>query len=167
MKNEISIIINWSGTYKFDQAIELEKQGLYLAFGRNKFGAAPAEKKLLYCGISERNIGSRIKEHSNDGYNHNSNEWWIGRQIYPRKRNRSWLELAEWIIVYFTGTHHNKKKTQYPPSQETYLTNEWFFPDTITRRKRNLGVMHWISDVLCWPPGKRLVKEGNLIVWEH
>lgn len=54
--NAISIIVNWSGPNNFDDASKLEKQGIYLVYGRNRKGTEPDNYKLLYCGISEREI---------------------------------------------------------------------------------------------------------------
>ena len=163
----ISIIMNWSGPYTFDEASELERQGVYIVYGRNRRGPEPENFKFLYCGISVRDVGTRIYEHLNDEYNHPDNEWWIGRQIFPRKKSRDILELTEWVVTYFTEPEQNWQKTQNPPSQETFLINEWFFPDADRRRINNIGIMQHISDVLCWSPDTNLVREGDLSVWEH
>ena len=162
-----SIIIHWYGPFSFNDAINIKEEGIYFTYGRNKKGATPENCKLLYCGISERDIGERINEHCNDSYNHQQNEWWIGRQIFPRKKSRQILEFAEWIVVYFTAPEHNFKKRKNPPTEEIFLINEWFFSTTEERRRNNIGVMQKISDVLCWSPDSSLVREGNLRVWEH
>ena len=165
--NYISIVINWSGTYSFDQACQQKKQGLYLLHGRNKLGAPPTSKKFLYCGISERDIGKRIGEHQFDDYNHPDNQWWIGRQVFPKNKSRKILELAEWIIIYFSSPEHNYRKIDNPPYHEIFLINEWHYPCSAKRRIRNVGVMKNFSDVVCWSPNSRLVREGDLSVWNH
>ena len=163
----LSIIINWSGPYSFEEAIESERQGIYICFGRNRRGPEPEEYKLLYCGISERDIGDRVYEHLNEEFNHNENDWWIGRQVLPRKKSRKILEFTEWIIIYFTKPEHNIQKSGNPPYEELFLINEWFFPDGETRRRKNVRVMQHVSDVLCWSPDTSLVREADLSVWEH
>lgn len=163
----MSIIINWSGPYSYNQACQKKKQGLYLVHGRNRLGASPNSQKFLYCGISERDIGKRIGEHQLENYNHPDNTWWIGRQIFPRNKSRKILELAEWIIIYFSDPEHNCRKIAYPPSQETFLINEWYFPCSEKRRIRNVSVMKEFSDVVCWSPNTQLVREGDLSVWNH
>lgn len=165
--NSISIIINWSGPFSFSQACLQKKQGLYLVHGRNKLGANPNYQKFLYCGISDRDIGKRIGEHKLDSFNHPDNTWWIGRQVFPKKRSRKIIELAEWIIIYFAGTEHNCKKIKNLPSQEIFLINEWYFPCSERRRIKNVSVMQYFSDVICWSPDTRLVREGDLSVWKH
>lgn len=165
--NPISIIINWTGPYSFEQACEQEKQGLYLVHGRNRNGKNPIRRKFLYCGISERKIGKRVSEHQCESYNHSENSWWIGRQAFPKRKSRTFLELAEWIIIYFAAPEHNWRKIQNPPSQEIFLINEWYFPCGEKRRMKNIGVMKDFSDVICWSPISGLVREGNLTVWNH
>ena len=165
--NSISIIINWCGPHSFNQACQQNSQGLYLVHGRNKLGKSPNCQKFLYCGISERDIGKRIREHQLELYNHPKNNWWIGRQAFPKRKSRKILELAEWIIIYFAGPEHNWKKGEKPPSQEIFLINEWYSPCSKNRRIRNVGVMKDFSDVICWSPNSELVREGNLSVWNH
>ena len=164
--NPVSIIINWSGPFTYDKASMMERQGIYMCFGRNKLGPAPEENKLLYCGISERDVGNRIREHGYENYNHEENDWWIGHQAFPRKKSRKILGLAEWVIIYFSEPEYNSLMAVNPPYEEVFLINEWFFEDG-KRRSNNIGVMQHISDVLCWSPDVRLVREGNLTIWEH
>ena len=152
--------------YLFENACNLSGPGVYISLGRNSRGKSPANNKLLYCGISSRDIGKRILEHREDKYNHLSNEWWVGRVIFPEENRIEYLEIVEWIIVYFSETEHNIRKTQYPPKNEIYLINEWYFPDG-RRRVRNRGMIKLIADVLCWSNTTNLVREGNLTVWEH
>mgnify|MGYP003968789381 CR=1 FL=1 len=167
MRKPISVIINWSGPYSFDEAKKLKKQGIYLAYGRNRLGRDPSDKKLLYCGISERSVGIRIREHKNAVYNHPSNEWWIGRQVFPVRKSRETLEWAEWVITYFFDPSINTQKKLNPPPAEIYLVNEWFFKTGDRRRLNHIGIMHFISDVICWSPVTNKVGRGNLSTWEN
>jgi hypothetical protein len=180
MNKSIAIVIHWFGPYSVDKACELDGNGLYLVFGRNIKGRAPNQSKLLYCGISEnkKGIGQRIKEHINDQHNycHANNQWWIGRQVYPDvnadTHSREFLEMAEWTMIYFSGTTSNIKKTKRPPKHNLYVINEWFMPNESAsgisdRRLRNVNVMKSIMDVQCWSPTTRLIRESNLKVFAH
>ena len=162
----ISIVVNWTGPYSFESACNLTDKGIYLIFGRNKRGKNPEFSKVLYCGITERDIGKRIAEHYNEAYNHYNNKWWIGRVVFPIFNTRDHLESVEWILSYFSGTEHNIRKTQNPPKNEIYLINEWYFVNE-RKRIRNVDIIKHISDVVCWSPLTRLVREGNLRTWEH
>lgn len=161
----IAIIIHWKGPYSFDEACEVKKKGLYIVSGRNRHGIEPENEKLLYCGITKRDVGTKIRKHYDDEYNHPNNKWWIGRQIFPKKKSKTILELAKWVIIYFAEPDQNFQKSQNPPTQDVFLINEWLFPDG-NRRINNIGIMQHISDVLCWSPDTSLVREGDLSIWE-
>jgi len=167
LKNN-AIIIHWSGPYTFQEAIEQKKMGLYLVYGRNKKGPSPIKEKLLYCGVSanRRGVGQRISNHKNKSYNYEKNNWWIGRQVYPNRKNRKFLEWAEWIIIYFNAPEHCDRKSASPPKEEIYLINEWFSKDG-RRRLNQIGVMQSIEDVQCWSPVSKLHRKGNLRIYDH
>ena len=83
--------------------------------------------------------------------------------MFPRRKRKAILEMAEWVITYFAEPDHNLRKTQNPPSEEIFLINEWFFPNEGERRRNNIRAMHHISDVLCWSPDTSLVREENSV----
>jgi hypothetical protein len=145
------MLVRWKGPFEFDEATQIEGPGLYLCWGRNRFGAPPAQDKLLYCGISEdeRGIGKRIAAHKKDPYNHPDNHWWVGEVHLPAKSSRGHLEAAEWMVVRFTGTEHNRQKTVSTPAFDCYLINEWYTPEGEARH-RHTGVAGAIPDVIGW-----------------
>lgn len=157
----VSLIIGWEGPYSFDEASGLEGPGVYLVYGRNRRGAPPRFDKILYCGISDRDIGRRIWEHRDDPYNHSLNSWWIGRRVYPLEHRRAVLEDVEWMLVHFYSAEHNVRKKINPPPRKIYLINEWCFPDG-RRRERKRDIATQISDVICWSPDSGTVYEANL-----
>ncbi len=163
--NALSIVIDWSGPYTFEDACKQTGDGLYLSYGRNKLGATPKKLKLMYCGISEdqSGVGSRIKQHEGREFAHADNEWWIGKVRFPSNADRLALEMAEWAIVYFSGTESNVSKTANPPKMPIFLINEWYKPNG-ERRRRQRSVTLQISDVMCWTPETAQLRTGNLKV---
>jgi hypothetical protein len=147
------MVVRWSGPYRFDDACEEEGAGLYLCWGRNRLGAAPAEAKLLYCGISAATagVGSRISQHAGREFDHASNDWWVGRVWLPTRSTKKHLEAAEWMVVRFTGTEHNWSKTRSKPKFAAYLVNEWFSAKGKVRLN-HVGVAQVVADVLGWDP---------------
>lgn len=149
-------VVGWSGPYTFKQATSLDAPGIYLCWGRNRFGKTPSSPKLLYCGISEdaRGVGARIKAHEGKDYDHASNHWWVGRVRLPARSTRRELEAAEWMVVRFTGTEHNQKKTLSEPKTHCYLVSEWYRRSD-KARYHHRGVAAAVPDVLGWDPDAR------------
>lgn len=147
------MVVRWNGPFRFEDACEEGGAGLYLCWGRNRLGAAPAEPKLLYCGISAAagGVGSRIYQHADREFNHPTNDWWLGRVWLPTRSTRKHLEAAEWMVVRFTGTEHNWNKTRSKPKFPAYLVNEWYSAKGEVRLN-HVGVAHAVADVLGWDP---------------
>lgn len=157
----LAMVVRWWGPYSFDDAREVgDFTGLYLVYGRNRRGRRPAEDKLLYVGISENQhgVGQRIYEHRNDRYAHPDNDWWVGQIVSPARSTRRHLEVAEWLLVYFSGSEHNERKAFHPPRETCHLINEWFKPNE-EHYQRTRGAAAWVSDVLSWWP------ESSTIRW--
>ena len=162
-KTETAIVIAWYGPYTFEEASCCAEQGLYMVYGR-RGKSVLKNKKVLYCGITTRDVGTRVAEHVADVYNHRDNRWWVGEQIFPKKRSRSVLEDAEWVLTRFTNAKYAKSKTKGLPKKTIYLINTWYKTDEETLRVRNRNIMKAVPHVICWSPDEEVLRTGNLKV---
>ena len=155
----LAIVVRWTGPYSFEAASAEKGSGLYMAHGRNRYGRAPDEPKLLYLGISEdrRGVGARIKAHRDDHYAHPENEWWVGSIVVPHRATREHLEAAEWMYIHFEHPEANQRKRVNLPRTATHLISEWFKPngDHIQRQR---GGARALSDALSWWPKPGLLR---------
>ncbi len=158
-----TIVITWTGPYRFNEACALTGPGLYLVFGRNRFGKTPAKRKLLYYGISQnrRGVGRRISQHEGESYEHRDNRWWIGRIKQPVRPTRHHFEAAEGMLIYFEEPEHNVKKAYTPPPRDVLIVNKWYDRDGEVRMRRT-GVMMEISDVMLWDIERRQLRYTDL-----
>lgn len=148
----IAVAVGWDGPHAFYAACQRSQTGLYLCWGRQRFGPS-TESRLLYVGISDgsRGVGGRIKDHQGKPFCHPGNDWWIGEIMAPSGYARQHLEAAEWMLIHFEGPEYNDKKTVNPPRFRCYLVNQWYKP-TSERWERTTGAAWALSDVLAWSP---------------
>ncbi len=158
MKSHEIMLIDWKGPYEQEQ-VEGEG-GLYLVSGklRNK-----QRKDIHYCGITQRDFKGRFSRHHKIDEINRERRFWLGHLVFPHKKDRSYLELAESIIIYFWQPTLNERKTVNPP-RPTTLINRWFKKDGVPRLRQD-SICKELPDVLSWDG--RYWRTGNLIVWEE
>jgi len=157
-----TFIINWYGAYSFEE-IEQDKDfgnGIYLITGKRKH---QRNSEIQYCGITEDSFYNRIKTHHKKDFVFREQKFWLGEFLYPKKINRSVLETAEKIIIYFWLPKLNQQKTVSPPEPTTVL-NFWFKKDR-TLRRNQLSIYRDLYDVLSWDGD--FWRTGNLQVWQE
>jgi hypothetical protein len=88
---------------------------------------------------------------------------WLGKLQYPVNFDRSDLETAEKIIIYFWYPRLNDRKKVSPPTKTTLL-NFWFKKDH-TPRINQLEIYRNLFDVISWD--EENWRTGNLSVWQE
>jgi hypothetical protein len=158
-----TFIINWYGPYTFDEVVEDRDtgNGLYLFTGRIKHQRRNAE--ILYCGITEDTFRNRLLKHHKKDQVYKEQFFWLGDVQYPVDFDRSDLETAEKIIIYFWDPVLNDKKKVSPPTKTTLL-NFWFKKD-LTPRINQLEIYRNLPDVISWD--EENWRTGNLSVWSE
>ena len=159
----VSIVIAWYGPYTFEEACDCVEPGLYMVYGKHGKSVLK-DKRVLYCGISGRDVGERIVEHKDEVYNRRKNDWWVGEQVFPARKSGDAREEAEWVLTRFVKAKYAKAKTKGVPKKETYLINVWYKTDEVTIRRNNVNIMKVVPDVLCWSPEEEVIRKGNLKV---
>lgn len=157
-----TFIINWYGAYSFEDISDEGNfgNGIYLITGKQK---RQTNSEIQYCGITENSFYNRIKFHHKKDSIFREQKFWLGEFIYPKKVDRSVLETAEKIIIYFWQPILNEKKKVSPPKPTTIL-NFWFKKDS-TPRFNQLAIYHNLDDVISWD-GK-FWRTANLKVWQE
>jgi len=155
-----TFIIQWFGPYDFEEVASAANfgNGIYLIAGKQSY---QRKSEIQYCGITEDSFYNRIRTHHKRDFILRDQTFWLGQFLYPKKLNRSVLETAEKIIVYFWQPKLNERKKIAPPEPTTIL-NFWFKPDS-SPRYNQLRIYRDLLDVLSWD-GK-LWRTGNLDVW--
>jgi len=157
-----TIILNWYGPYS-DENINDEKEfgsGIYIITGKQKY---EREAVIQYCGITERTFKQRLSEHHKKESILKDRKYWLAEIIYPKKTNRSLLELAEKIIIYFWQPALNEKKIISQPDPTTII-NQWFNLSD-EARVNQLKIYKDLSDVISWDG--EYWRTGNLKVWQE
>lgn len=156
-----TIKIHWYGPYGEDDLNELDGgNGLYLFTGKKKYQRS--DSAIQYFGITEQSYKGRFNQH------HKLNEIsrdlgvWLGEISYPNEHNRSHLETAESIMVYFWQPELNDKKKYTPPNPTTVISH-WFTRDG-KPRKNQLSIYRNLPDVIAWDG--EYWRVGNLKVFE-
>lgn len=142
-----TFIINWCGAYSFEE-LESDKEfgnGIYLITGKRKHQRT---SEIQYCGITEDSFYNRFKTHHKRDVVFREQKFWLGKFAYPIETNRSVLEAAEKIIIYFWEPFLNEKKKVSPPESTTIL-NFWFDKNHNPRFKR-LAIYEELKDVISW-----------------
>ncbi|MGC2238596.1 MAG: GIY-YIG nuclease family protein [Pyrinomonadaceae bacterium] len=142
-----TFIINWYGAYTFEE-IEYHPDfgnGIYLITGKQKY---QRDSEIQYCGITKDSFYNRIKTHHKKDFIFKEQKFWLGKFLYPKIFDRSDLETAEKIIIYFWQPKLNERKRIAPPTPTTIL-NFWFKKDG-TSRLNQLAIYRDLADVISW-----------------
>lgn len=162
MSFHTTIIVNWRGPFSYDE-IEANSDwgnGLYLASGKLKY---ERDANIQYCGITEGSYIKRFRNHQKVHEIVKQQKFWIGSISYPNETSRHYLEMAEWMIIYFWKPELNERKKMLLPNSIS-LINKWFKKDNSPRLIQHTMCKN-LSDVISWDG--ELWRSGNLQVWSE
>ena len=158
----LTIKIHWKGPYTLDEIDELsDGNGLYLLAGKQKY---QREDDIQYFGITEREFRKRFKEHHKIPYITRDLQIWLGKIVYPNMFDRSHLETAESIIIYFSGTDLNVQGRFTLPKPTTVISH-WFKKDGLSPRVNQKSIYKYFHDVISWDGNHW--RTGNLVVYQE
>lgn len=143
-----TIIVRWEGPHTLEIASESNfGKGLYFFTGRKPYERTD---QIQYFGITEGLYRRRFKNHSAIPQVTKNLRIWFGQVEYPKRFNRTHLELAEGCMVYFWGGDRiiNRRKLIYPP-EPVCLISKWTKTNGDTRLNR-LAIYRDLPDVLWW-----------------
>jgi hypothetical protein len=147
------LVVDWFGPYSEDDpSISANQWGncLYAFTGKRKYDR---RDDILYFGITEGNITSRLRRHHKIDEVTRNRKLWLGWFEQPGKWNRRHLELAEHCLVHYWKPWLNEKKVGKPP-RDTVLISRWFYPFYAGEKERvrtnRPRVMNVIPDAIWW-----------------
>jgi hypothetical protein len=132
---QLTIIIDWYGPYRLDEAILAAKNdfqgGLYMAMGKSSLTAT--RKSPQYIGLSSK-LANRLKGHIVLSSISDASIW-LGEVVTAEppgkkfKKTTTSLDYAEWFHAYLLKLPKNNKKRKSPPSRPATLLNRWWKKD--------------------------------------
>lgn len=155
-----TFIVHWYGPYSTESLPDQTDwgNGLYLIAGKQAYQRT---SEIQYCGITEGTFQHRITHHHKVDSVVREKTFWFGEFEYPKRVNRSVLETAEKILIWFWQPDLNERKRISNP-EPTTLLNFWFKPDGSYRTNQQ-RIYRDLSDVISWDGEKW--RTGNLKVW--
>lgn len=143
-----TLVISWEGPHTIESTRTSDLgNGLYFLSGRKRY-----ERKdhIQYFGITEVPYHQRFRKHHAIAQITKNLGIWLGQVEYPRRFDRTHLELAEACMIYFWGGDEiiNRRKLIRPP-QPVCLISRWTKTNGDTRLNR-LAIYRDLPDVLWW-----------------
>ena len=146
--------ISWYGPYRMENIYEndfgdnekLYSNVLYMIAGKERYQRGPDEIK--YIGITTNGVYYRFKNHHKAINVTRDFQVWIGC-LDKSLVNKKDLELVESVLIYFTQTGLNEKKTIKPPKISCTVISRYYnkYYEVYKNQKSYLTML---PDVLMW-----------------